>query len=91
MNEEYKNTLNYIFGSISGVIGTTLLYPTYLLKRVLQTSIDKLSIRQHIKIIYQKDRIYGFYKGLTTCYMKVIPYQGFLFWSNEKLKKMIKY
>ena len=91
MNENYKNTLNYIFGSLSGVIGTTILYPTYLLKRVLQTSNNNINIRSHCKRIYQQEKIFGFYRGLSTCYFKVIPYQGFLFWSNEKFKKILKY
>jgi hypothetical protein len=91
MNERYKNTLNYIFGSLSGVIGTTILYPTYLMKRVLQTSTLKITIRQHFYHINSTQGFFGFYKGLGTCYLKVIPYQGFLFWSNEKFKKIIKY
>lgn len=91
MNENYKNSLNYFYGSLSGVIGTTILYPTYLLKRVLQTSNNNLSIRSHCKSIYKKQKIFGFYRGLLTCYIKVIPYQGFLFWSNERFKKVLNY
>lgn len=91
MVERYRNTLNYIYGSLSGVIGTTILYPTYLLKRVVQTSNIEMNYTNHIKKIYVLSGIAGFYKGLLTCYLKVIPYQGFLFWSNEKFKKFIKY
>jgi|LauGreDrversion4_2_1035121.scaffolds.fasta_scaffold999203_1 hypothetical protein len=91
MVEKYRNTLNYLYGSLSGVIGTTILYPTYLLKRVVQTSNTEMNYINHIKNIYLVNGIPGFYKGLFTCYLKVIPYQGFLFWSNEKFKKLLKY
>lgn len=35
--------------------------------------------------------IKGFYKGLSITYIKVIPYQGLLFWCNERLKIMLGY
>ena len=38
MVDNYKNTLNFIYGSSSGLIGTVLLYPSYLIKRVLQAN-----------------------------------------------------
>lgn len=41
MIPEYKSQLNFIFGSFAGVLGTTILYPTYLLKRVFQANSNK--------------------------------------------------
>jgi solute carrier family 25 phosphate transporter 23/24/25/41 len=38
MVPEYRAVLNFIFGAVSGVIGTTLLYPTHLIKRVFQAN-----------------------------------------------------
>jgi len=38
MIPEYKSQLNFIFGSFAGVLGTTILYPTYLIKRVFQAN-----------------------------------------------------
>lgn len=38
MNKNYQTILNFIYGSLSGVVGTTLLYPSYLFKRVSQAS-----------------------------------------------------
>jgi hypothetical protein len=91
MIEKYRNTLNYIYGSGSGVIATVLLYPTYMLKRVLQSSDSKSKLLPIFKDIWLKDGFKGFYKGLSMTILKTAPYQGFLFWSNEKFKKLIKY
>lgn len=38
MVPEYKGVLNFAYGSLSGIIGTTLLYPTHLIKRVFQAN-----------------------------------------------------
>lgn len=91
MIEKYRNTLNYIYGSGSGVMATILLYPTYMLKRVLQSRDSKSKLLPIFKDIMLKDGFKGFYKGLSMTLLKTAPYQGFLFWSNEKFKKLIKY
>ena len=91
MVEKYRNTLNYIYGSGSGVIATVLLYPTYMLKRVLQSSDTKKKLSAFFREILVKDGFKGFYKGLSMTLLKTAPYQGFLFWANEKFKKIIKY
>lgn len=38
MVDRYRSQLNFVYGSLSGVIGTCLLYPTHLIKRVLQAN-----------------------------------------------------
>ena len=38
VEEKYKSKMNFIYGSLSGVLGTVLLYPTYLIKRVFQAN-----------------------------------------------------
>ena len=91
MVEKYRNTLNYMFGSSSAIIATIALYPSYLLKRVLQSSDSKKSLSQFMKEIYFNDGFKGFYKGLSMTLLKTAPYQGFLFWSNEKFKRLLKY
>ena len=91
MIEKYRNTLNYIYGSGAGTLATIFLYPTYMLKRVLQSSDTKKKLSGYLKEIYIKDGAKGFYKGLSMTLLKTAPYQGFLFWSNEKFKKILKY
>jgi hypothetical protein len=38
MVEKYRNTLNFFYGSLSGFVGTIILYPTYMIKRILQAN-----------------------------------------------------
>lgn len=37
-NDKYTSLLNFLYGSTAGMVGTTLLYPTYMTKRVLQAN-----------------------------------------------------
>jgi len=98
--EQYRSQLNFIFGAFAGVLGTTILYPTYLIKRVFQANskifnniIDDMSltILQYIKITLREQGIIGMYKGISITYLKTIPYQGLLFYTNEKFKIYLKY
>jgi hypothetical protein len=38
MFEQHRSKLNFVYGSLSGVIATTILYPTHLIKRVFQAN-----------------------------------------------------
>jgi len=38
MIPKYRDGLNFIFGSMAGLFGTVLLYPSHMLKRVLQAN-----------------------------------------------------
>jgi hypothetical protein len=38
MIPEYRSILNFVYGSLAGIIGTTLLYPTHMIKRVFQAN-----------------------------------------------------
>lgn len=38
VSDKYRSIANFTMGSIAGVIGTFLLYPTYMMKRVLQAN-----------------------------------------------------
>lgn len=50
-----------------------------------------LRIRDWIIDNFRKNGITHFYKGLSINYIKIIPYQGLLFWTNEKLKVAMGY
>jgi hypothetical protein len=91
MIPKYRTYLNFIYGSLSGVMGTVLLYPTYMLKRVLQANNSDFKIIPYLKEAYSRLGITGFYKGMSMTLIKVIPYQGILFACNEKLKVLFKY
>lgn len=92
MVPEYHSLLSFLFGSISGIIGTTLLYPTHLIKRVFQANNDKtLKMLPWIKNTLRTQGIVGIYKGMSVTYLKIIPYQGLLFCTNENLKLILGY
>lgn len=92
MVEGYRSALNFVYGSFSGVLGTVLLYPTYMIKRVLQANDRKeMSLSKYIAEIYRTQGFMGFYKGMSMTLIKIIPYQGLLFWLNEKFKTFLDY
>jgi hypothetical protein len=92
MVPEYKNTLNFLYGSLSGVLGTVVLYPTYMIKRVLQANTDKnFRLLAYSKDLIKRQGLQGFYLGMSMTLVKVIPYQGILFLCNEQLKILLKY
>lgn len=92
MVPEYKNTLNFLYGSLSGVLGTVVLYPTYMIKRVLQANTDKnFRLFAYSKDLIKRQGLKGFYLGMSMTLVKVIPYQGILFLCNEQLKILLKY
>jgi hypothetical protein len=91
-NPRKKQFMYFIFGAVSGVFGTVILYPTYMLKRVLQANDNKsFQLSHYIKDLYIRSGFTGFFKGMSMTLIKVIPYQGILFSCNEKLKVLFKY
>jgi hypothetical protein len=92
MFPKYASKLNFIYGALSGVIGTVILYPTYMIKRVLQANNDKnFTLFKYSKDLLARQGIGGFYQGMSMSLAKVIPFQGILFWCNERLKILFKY
>jgi hypothetical protein len=51
MIPQYRSILNFIFGAMSGIIGTILLYPTHLIKRVFQAN-SKLFFKNKLIFIF---------------------------------------
>jgi len=92
MVDKYRGSLNFIFGGFSGLLGTCLLYPSYMMKRVLQANdIKELKLGGLIRQIFRTQGISGFYKGMSMSLIKIVPYQGLLFWINEKMKVIMNY
>ena len=44
VSDKHKSKMNFIYGSLSGALGTALLYPTYMIKRVFQAN-SKFNIK----------------------------------------------
>ena len=99
----YPSLMHFTYGSVASLIGTTLLYPTYMLKRVLHANSKYLivnffflddknfSLNNYLKICYSKYGFRGFYRGLSLSYIKLVPSQGIMFSLNEKLREVLNY
>ena len=92
MIPKYRNKLNFIYGSFSGVFGTVMLYPTYMIKRVLQANNNKnFSLIWYVKDLTHRQGFSGLYLGMSMTLLKVIPYNGLMFLCNEKFKELLNY
>lgn len=68
----------FICGALAGVTANTLTYPLDLIKTILSVQLNprhyKKGIFGHLKIIYSKDGLPGFYKGWFTTMIGIAPY-----------------
>ena len=88
MNDQIKY---FLFGSISGFISVSITYPFDIIKRKLQLTGEfgnpvYNSIQHCVEYTYKTHKIKGFYMGLTSCYLKIIPANGIYFMIIELLK-----
>ena len=71
-------TAKLLWGALTGVTANTITYPLDLIKTILSVQLNprhyKKGIIGHIKIIYQKEGILGFYKGWYTTMIGIAPY-----------------
>lgn len=67
-----------ICGALTGVTANTITYPLDLVKTILSVQLNprhyKKGIIGHLKIIYSKEGILGFYKGWGTTMVGIAPY-----------------
>ena len=98
-NSLVKNTIfdtKLITGALAGVFSVSITYPTDLVRRRLQlqgfdSSVPKYNgIIDACKKIYKTERILGFYRGLSTTYVKTGPAVAIQFWTIEYLNKYFK-
>lgn len=65
-------------GALTGITANTLTYPMDLLKTILSVQLNprhyQKGITGHVKIIYRKEGIFGFYKGWFTTMIGIAPY-----------------
>uniref|UniRef100_A0A7S3KJ38 Mitochondrial carrier protein n=1 Tax=Euplotes crassus TaxID=5936 RepID=A0A7S3KJ38_EUPCR len=65
-------------GALTGITANTITYPLDLVKTILSVQLNprhyKKGILGHLKIIYSKEGILGFYKGWGTTMVGIAPY-----------------
>jgi hypothetical protein len=52
---------------------------------------NELRVLSFVKDLVRRDGITGLYKGMSVTLVKIVFYQGILFWTNEKLKFFLGY
>jgi solute carrier family 25 phosphate transporter 23/24/25/41 len=84
----------FYYGCGAGFFSSALLFPVDLVRRQMQAdgqhgSREKYSgIRDVIKVVYRRNGIPGFYNGLPSELIKVVPFVGIMFMTVEWLKKL---
>eukprot|EP01089_Gocevia_fonbrunei_P004663 TRINITY_DN14701_c0_g1_i1.p1 TRINITY_DN14701_c0_g1~~TRINITY_DN14701_c0_g1_i1.p1 ORF type:complete len:325 (-),score=57.68 TRINITY_DN14701_c0_g1_i1:65-1039(-) len=86
--------LPFCFGAVASVAALTVSYPTDLLrKRLMVQGMGSEDQRIYNGVvdacikIYKGEGVIGFYKGLSTCYIKVVPSQAITWWVVEKCRR----
>lgn len=78
---------NLGIGALAGTIAVTFTYPVDLTRRLLQLNgtpgHNYKGISDVFLQVYQKDGVYGFFRGLWATYLKVAPMTAILFLTNE--------
>ncbi|KAF2881127.1 hypothetical protein ILUMI_25038 [Ignelater luminosus] len=79
------------FGAIAGMLGQSSSYPLDIVRRRMQTDTNKtyLSILGTLKTIHKHENIYGFYKGLSSNWLKNPLAVGVSFVTYDYLKRLI--
>lgn len=93
LNSNYNNKnklYNLAYGSIASICAVSATYPCDVLKRKYHLSGEMgnkvyTSYADIIKTTYHKYGLSGFYKGIGSCYMKMIPSSALFFFTVEIL------
>lgn len=94
-NNIWRISSSLLCGGLSGIIAITFTYPTDLLRRRLHIQGFDSSAQQYhstihcIRDIYQKEKIFGFYRGLTTTYIKLFSTMAIQFLAIDELRNLI--
>tara|TARA_B100000575_G_C23143318_1_gene666170 strand:+ start:11362 stop:12216 length:855 start_codon:yes stop_codon:yes gene_type:complete len=87
--------LNVINGSIAGICAVSVTYPCDVLKRKYHLS-GEMGNKQYknyadiIRTTYSNSGISGFYRGIASCYIKMVPSSALFFLTVELCNKYIK-
>jgi len=90
--KQYRTLNNYDYilaGGIAGSLGWTSSYPIDVIKTKIQTSDHKLKMTEAFKIIYNKDKLKGFYKGYIPTIIRAFPVNATCFLVYESVMKFL--
>lgn len=78
------STTEYLLsGGLAGMCAWAIIYPTDILKSIIQAETKKIKILPETKRIYQTEGIRGFYKGYTISVLRAFPVNAVTFLGYE--------
>ena len=95
---KYFDIVNLSLGAMAGGLAATITYPTDVVRRRMQLQGTKMLGGLHYTSSYdcvmqtfKAEGIRGLYKGLTACYLKVIPSMAISFMTFERLRVIMDF
>jgi len=91
LTPQQLRVINFLSGGLAGTVAGTLTLPLEVLKTQLQSS--RVAIRSPVelaKLIFEREGILGFFKGLQPMLIGIIPTRALYFWSYGETKNLLK-
>ena len=89
--KKYNETTSYLLsGGLAGLFAWSIVYPTDVVKTLIQSNEHKSNIMQTACNIYQKNKFKGFYKGYVPTLFRSIPVNAVAFCTYEYAMKILK-
>ena len=77
----------FYYGCGAGFFSSALLFPVDLVRRQMQAGERYSGVADVVRTVYRRNGVRGFYNGLPSELIKVVPFVGIMFMSVEFLKK----
>ena len=91
LTAQQLRVINFLSGGVAGTVASTLTLPLEVLKTQLQSSrLGKRSPVDVAKLIFEREGLMGFFKGLQPMLIGIIPTRALYFWSYGETKSLLK-
>lgn len=91
LTPQQLRVINFLSGGVAGTVAGTLTLPLEVLKTQLQSSRGgKRGPVELAKLIFEREGLLGFFKGLQPMLIGIIPTRALYFWSYGETKNLLK-